>query len=296
LVKFNSKSMIKILVASVLSVVMFLCFSLQPQVYANGEQTDSFTSNYEVVSDNDQELVIQTSIPDTKESTVDSNARFFSINKSESDEITGSMKINKKTKEITLKTNEKSEVTNENEKTYSVVINDVKENGDIDAVFTDMETNESFVIEQDKLEASFVWFIPIGVVIGEWLLGQLLAAGTALLIAGIAYVAISESGVLEKVRNDKTVDHYIAKIMSGKLWIGGAIPLTDAVARLMNPVFVITEKNVYSRTSALAMLVAATAGGGKPTVGPELNCNQLAGNFYYAHYHAYNRAGGHSFF
>ncbi|MFE6799248.1 hypothetical protein [Paenibacillus chitinolyticus] len=35
------------------------------------------------------------------------------------------------------------------------------------------------MIEQDKLQVSLVWFIPIGVIVGKWLLSQLLAAEAA---------------------------------------------------------------------------------------------------------------------
>ncbi|BCG60068.1 hypothetical protein PUR_34930 [Paenibacillus sp. URB8-2] len=203
------------------------------------------------------------------------------------------MKLDKSTKKITLQTNEKSEVTNENKRTYNVVINDVKENGDIDAVFTDIETNESYKIEQDKLEASFVWLIPIGVVIGEWLISQLLAAGTAIVIAGVTYVVATE--IAQSLRN-KQYDHYEAKLMSGKVWIGNAIPLVDAAARLVNPMFTTANQNVWSKSAALAALVAQTAGGGRTPAGPELSCNQVHGFTYIVHYHTWNRVGGHSFF
>ncbi|EJW19400.1 SAR2788 family putative toxin [Paenibacillus alvei] len=284
-----SKSIMRTLVASILATVMFLCFSVQPQVYAESHQTDSFASNYQVISDNDQELVIETSL---REPVNSSYSSYFN----ENEKVTGNMKVDKKTGKIVLTTNEKSELTNETGRTYSVVINDIKEDGEINATFIDVETNKTYDINQDKFVPTLVWFVPIGVIIGEWLLGQLLAAGTAMLIAGVTYVALNEAGVLSKLREDKTANHFMAKIIGGKVWVGDGMSLEAAAFRLVNPMLVKAEQNVWSKSSAYADLVARTAGGGKESKGPELTCDQLPGFFYYAHYHTHDRTGGHSFF
>lgn len=117
-----------------------------------------------------------------------------------------------------------------------------------------------------------------------------------MLIAGVTYVALNEAGVLSKLREDKTANHFMAKIIGGKVWVGDGMSLEAAAFRLVNPMLVKAEQNVWSKSSAYADLVARTAGGGKESKGPELTCDQLPGFFYYAHYHTHDRTGGHSFF
>src|SRR5687767_5963163 len=90
-----------------------------------------------------------------------------------------------------MKTNEKSKKTDKEERNYKVVIDDVVDEA-IDATFTDIETNEVYKIEKDKLHASFAFLVPIGVVIGEWLLSQLLAMALAITIGSISYTLVTE--------------------------------------------------------------------------------------------------------
>ncbi|MGE6230498.1 SAR2788 family putative toxin [Paenibacillus chitinolyticus] len=282
----------KTCIAGLLSFLMVFCFSVQPQAYAQNDKSDSFTTNYKVIADDNSQLKISTKSAKVEKSAKSTYGKDGSPE--ELDSVTATMTLDKETHGITLVTDETSEVSGKNERNYKVVLNDVKANGDINATFTDIETGQSYLIEQDKLQASLVWFIPIGVIIGEWLLSQLLAAALAVTIGGISYVVVSE--IATTLRNDNKYDHYMAKIMQGNLWIGNSLTLPQAVGRLVNPMFVSGGEDVWSRNYTLAAEVAKVAGGNRTPVGPELTCNQIPGNFYYTHYHTWNRVGGHSFF
>ena len=54
------------------------------------------------------------------------------------------------------------------------------------------------------------------------------------------------------------------------------------------------NRNVWSKSSDLAMSVAKTAGGGNTPIGPEIHFKP--GEVMYYHYHTYDRSGGHSYF
>ncbi|BCG60071.1 hypothetical protein [Paenibacillus sp. URB8-2] len=61
-------------ISSILSFVIVFCIAFQSQVFAESAQTDPFSSNYKVVTNNDQVLEIQTEIPNDDTSLGDSSS------------------------------------------------------------------------------------------------------------------------------------------------------------------------------------------------------------------------------
>ncbi|MHA6534026.1 hypothetical protein [Paenibacillus sp. BAC0078] len=282
--KMKIPSFIKKVLAVVLSFALLFGFS-KLSVFADEQKLETFSSNYKVLENNDETLSISTRY-------VQSSNVIFRLAKN--DDIEGIMTLDKTTHDITLKTNEKSKISDKQERIYNVVINDLTgENGDlINATFTDVETNETYQIDQSKTTASIPVLIPLGAIIGEWLLAQLIAAGTAITIGGITY-AIWDS-VATSLRNKKEYAHYQAKIITGQVGIGNPISLVQASARLQSSD--IYNNNVWSINAANAALVAQVAGGGLLPEGPELEVDPKIGFVYHTHYHIWNRTGGHSFF
>lgn len=282
------KSFNKSIIASILAFVMIFSFTFQAQAQESRLSDFSVGSNVDVLVDNTDEMVISATMPALNTSFARVSA-LASKNETTTD-ITGTLTINKNLGKMTLITNEKSEVSTANLRTYDVVINEVNSLGDINATFTDLETNESYSIEQDKLQASFA--IPIGIVIGETLLAWLVGVGATLIIATETWVTVNEIRETLRQKNMNTT-----KPKSwGKLYVGHSIDLAGAAHRLVNPMYTKSMANVWSVNSAAAARVARVAGGGATPVGPELNVNQVPGFFYYAHYHTASRMGGHSFF
>lgn len=264
------------------------CFVIQPQAYAKSERSDEISPNFHVITKDENKVEVE-----ARYSTGNSDMfRSFGKTEQNDSDIVGVMTVDKKEAEMTLVTNEKSEDGSSNETVYEVLIHSINDDGEMNATFTNLETNESFLVEQDKLQASFV--IPIGVIIGEALLGYLLSIGAALVVAYETISVITE--VRDILKKDQRYHHYTARILGGNLYVGNAIDLSEAAARIVNPIFTVNTKNVWSTSAPLADAVARLAGGGNTPKGPEVTCDQLPGNFYYAHYHTYNRDGGHSFF
>ncbi|WP_222124336.1 SAR2788 family putative toxin, partial [Bacillus pumilus] len=97
----------------------------------------------------------------------------------------------KENMKLSLITDEISQKTGEKGKEYKVNIENAT-NEKIEATFTDTATNKKYEINSDEVTPSFVWFIPIGIVIGEALLAHLISIGLAVTISGVTYVAYSE--------------------------------------------------------------------------------------------------------
>lgn len=264
------------------------CFVIQPQAYAKSEPSDEISPKFHVITKDENKVEVEARYSNGNSDMF----RSFGKTEQNDSDIVGVMTVDKKEAEMTLVTNEKSEDGSSNETVYEVLIHSINDDGEMNATFTNLETNESFLIEQDKLQASFV--IPIGVIIGEALLGYLLGIGAALVVAYETISVINE--VRDILKKDQRYHHYTARILGGNLYVGNAIDLSAAAARIMNPIFTENTKNVWSTNSALAEAVARVAGEGKTPKGPEVTCGQLPGNFYYAHYHTNDRTGGHSFF
>ncbi|WP_440115555.1 hypothetical protein [Paenibacillus sp. QZ-Y1] len=125
------------------------------------------------------------------------------------------------------------------------------------------------------------------------MLAWLLGIGAVLIVANETWATVIE---IRETLRQKSHEYYQANIMGGQLYVGPAIDLTSAAARLVNPMLAAPAKNVWSTTRTGAERVARTAGGGVTPAGPELNVDKIPGFYYYAHYHTWNRVGGHSFF
>ncbi|MDR0271159.1 hypothetical protein [Paenibacillus sp.] len=227
----------------------------------------------------------------------------------EVDGVTGTMVLDKETTNITLTTNERNDITNEDQTVYNVVIDDVRSNelstfnessfisplssslleppeDIIKATFT--APGKEYIIDPDRIAPRNL--IGIGVIIGEELLSQLLKLALAVTVGGVAFAVVTE--VRDKLRNEG-YDYYEAKLMSGDLWIGRTIDSFQAVSRILGSDFY--NNNVWSKSSKLAKELCFVALPVEPE-GPEVTCNQLKGYKYYSHYHLGNRKGGHSFF
>lgn len=178
--------------------------------------------------------------------------------------------------------------TNKENKDYKIQI-DTLTNEEIIATFTDVETNETYNLNTNEVQAAFTFLAPLVLVIGENLLAHLIAAGLALTIASVIFVPYAE--VSDKNRNDK-YDHYAAYLDTSKgVFIGNPISLEVATERLRGTN--VKENNVWSKTSALAKKVALEAGGGRTPV-----IDTAHGSYpkFLPHYHTWNRSGGHSFY
>lgn len=224
-----------------------------------------------------------------KFSIMEKNGKNFKL-KGEQENVEAILTMDKENQELTLATNEESKKTTKKERNYKVIINDIK-NDSVVATFIDTETNEVYHIDQTKKEPSFAFLVPIGVVIGEWLLAQLIAAATAVTIGGIVYTVATE--VAETLKKEK-YNHYAAKIMQGKIWLGPALSLDQAVSRFIG--FDIYNRDVWSTKFNYAWQVAYEAGGKKTPVGPETSNGSDDEGIYWPHYHTWNRVGGHSFY
>lgn len=289
------KSLNKSIIASLLVFVMMLSLPFQAlaQAQASRASDTSVGSNVSILVDNEEKMVVSTTIPAAIPYNSFARSNALASEDAVTNDITGTMTINKNLQTMTLVTNEKSEISSANQRTYDVDIHEINSFGDINATFTDLETNQIYTIEQDKLQASFAPAIPIGVVLGESLIAWLIGTGAAIVIAAETWATVNS--VREHLR-EKKYEHYEAKIVAGNLYVGKAIDLAGAAYRLTNPMFVVEHQNVWSTSSSAAERVARTAGNGATPVGPELNVHQIPGFFYYTHYHTWNRVGGHSFF
>ncbi|MBY0202686.1 hypothetical protein [Paenibacillus cucumis (ex Kampfer et al. 2016)] len=287
------KTLNKSIIASLLAFVM--TFSLAFQAHAQETRVSNFSSESQsditILIDNEEKMVVSATIP-----AITPNNSFAKINALTSEydvttDITGTMTIDKNVKSMTLVTNEKSEISSANQRTYDVNIHEINSLGDIHATFTDLETNQTYTIEQDKFQASFA--IQLGIIVGEKVIAGLLAIGAILIVTNETWASVIE---IRETLRQKNHEYYQANIMGGQLYVGPAIDLASASARLINPMFSAAAQNVWSTTRLGAERVARTAGGGVTPVGPELNVDKIPGFYYYAHYHTWNRVGGHSFF
>jgi hypothetical protein len=181
-------------------------------------------------------------------------------------------------------------------KQYEIILNDyVADSEKFKATYHDKDTGEKILDDPTAIRPHLVWFAPIGVIIGQFLLEQLLAIGTAVVIGSLTWAA-AES-VAMSLRNRQDHDHYAARIMQNDVWVGPSISLSQATIRLtsFNGDADALGNDVWSRTQSLAAKVAKIAGGGRnEPVGPEIH--GVLGRGYYYHFHTWNRVGGHSFF
>src|SRR5690606_35031521 len=193
------------------------------------EDIEDYLASYKLdtqVSNTEQETIVSKVVSGKSKVSKFFNTKSENELESEFNSLEASMILDKETLQIRLITNEISASTGEEYREYDVVINALGDNGDIQATFTDTETLEVYEVNQDELQASLVFLVPIGVVIGEILLAHLLAMALAVTIGGIAYAAWHE--IANTLRNDPTYDHYAAELYLGKVYIGPALSFTQA--------------------------------------------------------------------
>lgn len=183
--------------------------------------------------------------------------------------------FNYETNEVIVESSEIDQEGNLITNEYNVAIDNASKDQGIDAVFTDKETGEVYQVDSEELQASFIWLIaiPIGVVIGEVLLSHLIAAGLAMVLSGVTYLAISEF-----LKRPKTYNHYMAHIdKNKKFWVGNGISKMSAVIRLG------AGNSTWSTSSTNAATVAKEASPIGKAIGPEIDGGNRLGKLY--HYH-----------
>nr|WP_302599039.1 hypothetical protein [uncultured Cellulosilyticum sp.] len=175
-------------------------------------------------------------------------------------------------------------------------------NGELKPSYT-IETEEGTysVVSGQPQQARMAGSIRLILVIGQALMKTLIAmaATITVLYAGEEIRHALASEVVEKLEKKEYL-HYMALLNEEmtsmgrikKLYIGNAFETTGEAAAWLRG-----GGNVWSKSSALARMVANTAGG---AIGPEIDSyssiSVQLGHDYYYHYHIIGRIGGHSFY
>lgn len=235
-------------IAVILSLVLTFTFILHNESKAEALNN----KDYQIVTNDEEKLVIT----------------------AEKGGVKGLMTLDKENMKLSLITDEISQKTGEKGKEYKVNIENAT-NEKIEATFTDTETNKKYEINSDEVTASFVWFIPIGIVIGEALLAHLISIGLAVTISGVTYVAYSEFK-----KRKRTYSHYMAVRKSKGLFIGNGLKRPAAIARLKR------GDDTWSTSKNNAKSIAKAASPIKKIVGPEID-KKGKGKHY--HYHSISR-------
>ncbi|MFY0801920.1 SAR2788 family putative toxin [Peribacillus frigoritolerans] len=237
---------------------------------------------------NDEEIVVETKVEFEEEVFEEVPNEATSVYDIENAQV--ALSVNHETNDIILKSIEKDVVGNEVEKEYKVDVETATEE-EIVATFTDVATGQEFKVDSNELQASFVWFlVPVGVVIGEVLLAHLISAGLAIVISGVAYLAVAEF-----LKRPKTKSHYTAVRKSSGLFIGNGITHAKAASRLKS------GADTWSTSKSNAQSVAKAASPISKALGPEID-KSGKGKLY--HYHPISgykqgvsvRMGSHAFY
>ncbi|WP_375087982.1 SAR2788 family putative toxin [Peribacillus sp. RS7] len=254
--------------------VLTLVFSSIPFINVSFAEGDSSNltndSAVETVENSDKEITVQTTV--------------------EEEDTVVKATLDKESNEFTIVSSEPNETGEIVKKTYNVIVEEATDKEFI-ATFIDTENGEEYNVNSNEFEASLVWFIPLGVVLGEALIAHLISAGLAVVIAGVTYTAVKE--VSSKLKKQKH-KHYMAMLTKGDLYIGNSFSKTQAVSRLKS-----SDKknnNVWSVSYTDAATIAREAGKNKTPIGPERDKGKSSAEGYYHHFHLYNRTGGHSFY
>ena len=208
--------------------------------------------------------------------------------------------LDKKTKEITMKSVEKPKLNmigiplgKDIVHNYTVKV-DRALKGEVSAIVTDNDSKKDYKISKksDKVQAQAVIAIPLLEWLGASLLEYLLALFASIVIAGVTYIAVSS--VLDDIEND-SYDLYAAYTIPGDaVYIGGVLDYSDAVARLQMGYDGTGYNDVFAKYESYAYWVALDAGDGYEPVGPEIGSGS---GDQYNHYHVFDRwYGTHSFF
>lgn len=210
---------------------------------------------------------------------------------------------NRETNEVSLSQVDLSKDARSLSETDKIELNfKVEFNGELKPSYT-IETEEGTysVVSGQPQQARMVGSIRLILVIGEALMKTLIAmaATITVLYAGEEIRHALASEVVETLEK-KEYFHYMALLNEEmtsmgkikKLYIGNAFETTGEAAAWLRG-----GGNVWSKSSALARMVANTAGG---AIGPEIDSyssiSVQLGHDYYYHYHIIGRIGGHSFY
>ncbi|GAE95353.1 hypothetical protein JCM21714_4579 [Gracilibacillus boraciitolerans JCM 21714] len=148
---------------------------------------------------------------------------------------------------------------------------------EFEATIEDVETGEEFSFDSEEGVASFVFLIPLGIVMTPAVLTALFHTGAMIIVGGAAYVVATHAN------RSKNYSHFAAVVKSGSVYHGGGLSKTKAVARIKS------GKDTWSVSSNQAKGVAASA---NPSGQPINEVDKLNGKpkkGYYYHWHPYKR-------
>ncbi|MGE1098579.1 SAR2788 family putative toxin [Bacillus altitudinis] len=245
--KFIKKS-----ISIFLSLLIVFTFISESKAEASGNK------DYQIIINNEEKLVIA----------------------AEKGGVKGVMTLDKKNMEFSLETDEFSEVTGEKGKEYKINVENATDDK-IEGTFIDTETNEKYKINSDEITASFVWFIPVGIVIGEALLAHLISMGLAVTITGVTYVAYSEFK-----KHKRTYSHYMAVRKSKGLFIGNGLKRSAAIARLKK------GGDTWSTSKNNAKSIAKAASPIKKITGAEIDKKGKGKHYHYHPISGYKQGKG----
>ncbi|AIF68106.1 hypothetical protein GZ22_16665 [Terribacillus saccharophilus] len=171
------------------------------------------------------------------------------------------------------------------EKEYNVELTELSSDV-VEGDFTDVETGETYDLDSTEGQASFVFLIPVGIVMTEAALTALYATGAMIIVSGAAYV------VANKAKKSKKYNHFKATVKGGSVYIGAGMSRSKAVSWFKS------KHDVYSVSKNQAKEVAAAANrSGKPyhEVDQRYGKNRKG---HYWHWHAYKKkpTDKHSFY
>lgn len=242
------------------SITVFLSFVLLFSFVLHNESKAESLNNkdYQIIANNEEKLVIT----------------------AEKGGVKGLMTLNKENMEVILETDEISQETGKRGKEYKVNIENATAER-VEATFTDTETNESYEVNSDEITASFVWFVPIGIAIGEALLAHLISIGLAVTISGVTYIAYSEFK-----KRKRTYSHYMAIRKDKGLFIGNGLKRSAAVSRLKK------GGDTWSTSKNNAKSIAKDASPIKKIVGPEIDKKGKGKHYHYHPISGYKHGKG----
>ncbi|MFD5225411.1 hypothetical protein ACFWHT_07290 [Microbacterium sp. NPDC058342] len=156
----------------------------------------------------------------------------------------------------------------------------------VDITVTDPATGETERVSSAIGEGAAIPLI-LGIPLALSALEALILAMTAVVIAGVTYIALDKA--IEAIRKKgSNYNHFMAERVNGKpLMIGNGLSFSNAVKRVSG------KKDVWSTSKNGAMTVCKSASGGKTPIGPE---KDKSGNYKVTHYHTSPRNGAHCFY
>lgn len=175
---------------------------------------------------------------------------------------------------VTLDSTLLDEDGNKHIKKYNVLIDEANKDS-VKATFVDTETGKKYVYDSEELSASWAIAIPIGINIGRALLATLFAAGAAITIGGVTYIAYKEFK-----KKKKSYSHYMASRQKSGLFIGNGLSKKNAVKRLKK------QLDTWSTSKRNAQTIAKQASPISKIVGAEIDKNGKGKHY---HYHPADR-------